>query len=571
MNVILLFMLLGALYTSYSIYCLVVNFHNARQINVPLVIIPVSPENPVWMLLGNRIVSMIEYLFGETHFTRFSRRGWVYYDKHRAALELGDHFAFVTPDKIWVYICNADTLNEVLHRRNDFPRPIELLAMLNVFGPNVSTVEGVEWQRQRKITSGPFNEQNSDLVWNESILQAQEVLTYWASQKSPIRDTTKHVRTLSLHVLSCAGFGKSYSFQKSSEPPKPGHMFNYRDALAHVLDHIMLILVFGPNLLRNRLLPKRLSSIGQATVDFKAYMTDMYNEEKGTTSDSRKEVANIMVSLVRATRQSDGVSSSKFEEPKAMEPAAGILSESEVYGNIFVYNFAGHDTTAITLSWTIYLLAAHPEVQDWLGEEINEYYNDGNAPTGGYIETFPKLKRCFAVLLEVLRLYNPLPGIIKSTGDTSQDLRVTNNKTITVPAHARVVLHTDAIHTHPMYWGSDSLEWRPQRWIACSSEKTPRIEDESLIVPPQGTYAPWSGGPRVCPGKKFGQVEFVAIMATFFKEHRVEPVPRDHESIQCARARTLAAVKDSGMILLLQMLKPETIGVRWTKKGSKCD
>ena len=70
----------------------------------------------------------------------------------------------------------------------------------------------------------------------------------------------------------------------------------------------------------------------------------------------------------------------------------------------------------------------------------------------------------------------------------------------------------------------------------------------------------------MCPGKKFGQVEFVAIMATLFGDYRVEPIPREHESIQCSRARTLAAVKDSGMILLLQMLRPERIGVRWVKK-----
>ena len=79
------------------------------------------------MLLGNHVASLIRYTFGETHFTRFSIRGWVYYDKLRAALELGDHFAFVTPDKIWFYVYNADTLNEVIHRRNDFPRPLELL------------------------------------------------------------------------------------------------------------------------------------------------------------------------------------------------------------------------------------------------------------------------------------------------------------------------------------------------------------------------------------------------------------------------------------------------------------
>ena len=73
----------------------------------------------------------------------------------------------------------------------------------------------------------------------------------------------------------------------------------------------------------------------------------------------------------------------------------------------------------------------------------------------------------------------------------------------------------------------------------------------------------------MCPGKRFGQVEFVAIMATLFRKYRVEPVPREDESIQCARARTLAAVKDSDMILLLQMLKLEKIGLRWVKSGSK--
>ena len=73
----------------------------------------------------------------------------------------------------------------------------------------------------------------------------------------------------------------------------------------------------------------------------------------------------------------------------------------------------------------------------------------------------------------------------------------------------------------------------------------------------------------MCPGKKFGQVEFVAIMATLFRENRVEPVPHANESMECARARTLVTVKDSGMILLLQMLKPERIGLRWVRRGSK--
>lgn len=66
-----------------------------------------------------------------------------------------------------------------------------------------------------------------------------------------------------------------------------------------------------------------------------------------------------------------------------------------------------------------------------------------------------------------------------------------------------------------------------------------------------------------------GQVEFMAVLAALFSEHRVEQVPHQGESMQNARARPLAAVKASGMILLRQMLMPERIGVRWARKGRK--
>ena len=128
--------LLGGLYILYGIYCLAVNVRNARKIGVPLVIIPISQENPFWMLFGNRIASVIEKVFGESHFTRFSIRGWVYYDKNRAALDFGEHFVIVDPGKIWFYVCNAESLNEVIRRRNDFRRPLEML------GQGFFTVDG---------------------------------------------------------------------------------------------------------------------------------------------------------------------------------------------------------------------------------------------------------------------------------------------------------------------------------------------------------------------------------------------------------------------------------------------
>ena len=85
-------------------------------------------------------------------------------------------------------------------------------------------------------------------------------------------------------------------------------------------------------------------------------------------------------------------------------PERGGLTEDEIYGNIFVYNFAGHDTMAITMNWAIYLLAANPQVQDWIGEEIQAVLPNTNKETWDYFDTYPKLKRVFAVMVSRLLL-----------------------------------------------------------------------------------------------------------------------------------------------------------------------
>jgi cytochrome P450 len=126
------------------------------------------------------------------------------------------------------------------------------------------------------------------------------------------------------------------------------------------------------------------------------------------------------------------------------------------------------------------------------------------------------------------------------------------------------------MHTHPKFWGSDSLNWRPQRWILLSESSASAqrpLEHEYLRTPPRGAYVPWSDGARVCPGKKFGQVEFVASMVSLFRKHRVEVVPESGESVEMARQRVLGVVLDSRVTLLLQMRRPESVALRWVERA----
>ena len=143
-----------------------------------------------------------------------------------------------------------------------------------------------------------------------------------------------------------------------------------------------------------------------------------------------------------------------------------------------------------------------------------------------------------------------------------------------IPPQTLVVPSLMALHTHPRYWGHDSLVWRPSRWIVTSSRKGPDLrndsktafEEEELLVPIKGSYIPWSEGAANCPGKKFAQVEFVAAMTSLFKDHRVQPLTKRGETLEQARRPVLDVVADSAVNLLLEMQDPGSVALRWTRR-----
>ena len=123
-----LLLFLPTAWVLYSWYCLLINYLLARKIGVPLVVIPISHENPLWMIVDKKIfIPLLECLpFGSGNFTRYNWRGWEFADKNKSHLDMGDVFVVVTPGRNWLYLCNAEALIDVFQRRVDFPRPLEI-------------------------------------------------------------------------------------------------------------------------------------------------------------------------------------------------------------------------------------------------------------------------------------------------------------------------------------------------------------------------------------------------------------------------------------------------------------
>ena len=163
--------------------------------------------------------------------------------------------------------------------------------------------------------------------------------------------------------------------------------------------------------------------------------------------------------------------------------------------------------------------------------------------------------------------------IAKSTGQEARRLDI-GDKEIIIPAGTMLIPSHVAVHTHPRYWGDDSLNWRPSRWLKAGNReldnKGAPSEEETLITPRKGSFIACSEGIRNCPGKKFSQVEFVAAMATLFYQWRVDPVPQEGEDMHMARKRIMKLVEEeTGQVLLLQMLRPERAVLKWTQRGAK--
>lgn len=142
------------------------------------------------------------------------------------------------------------------------------------------------------------------------------------------------------------------------------------------------------------------------------------------------------------------------------------------------------------------------------------------------------------------------------------------DKDLFIPQGVFASLNIYGVHSDPRWWGPDSLEWKPQRWIQID----PKTGRESINPTPAGfPFLGWNHGPRICPGKKFSQVEFVAIIATILRSYHVVPmqIQGKHKTPEQARDALLKVVEDSENSITPKMRRPGDAGIIFVKRGGQ--
>ncbi|KAH6907559.1 cytochrome P450 [Coprinopsis sp. MPI-PUGE-AT-0042] len=383
-------------------------------------------------------------------------------------------------------LADAAAIKEVTSSWIRFPKPLELYTPFSIFGDNILTTEGDAWRRYRKLTTPAFSTRTNKLVWAEATRVVAELFDdVWGEQKQIEMDHCLDLTLpIALFILGAAEFGKKISWRDDDSKPA-GHELTFKQALHYTSSELITkaitptwALGLTPRLRRARLAYKELGM----------YMKEMLQERKGAQHTDHHDLFSSLLA-------------SKIHDSKSEN-----LADDEIFGNMFLFLVAGHETTAHTLCFAFALLALHQEEQERLYQDLVSVLPNRRFPV---YDDIPLLSRSMAVFYETLRLFPPVTGILKvAAEDTTLTIgnQLGEKTTVPVPKGTRVTIDTAGLHYNPRYW-PDPEEFKPDRFL-----------DPDW---PRDAFLPFSAGPRVCIGRKFFETEGIAALTMIILRYKV--------------------------------------------------
>ncbi|HEU0222092.1 MAG TPA: cytochrome P450 [Paracoccaceae bacterium] len=176
------------------------------------------------------------------------------------------------------------------------------------------------------------------------------------------------------------------------------------------------------------------------------------------------------------------------------------MNPRELRDNLLAFIVAGHETTALALAWSLYLLAFDPAAQERARAEMLEALGDAQMAGTEHLERLPFTR---AVIEEAMRLYPPAAFLSRTAAgeDRLCGRLVGRGDTVMLPIYA--------LHRHRMWWEEPDA-FRPDRFLAGRPERF--------------TYLPFGDGPRICIGAGFAMMEAQIVLATLLRRFRFESV-----------------------------------------------
>jgi len=217
---------------------------------------------------------------------------------------------------------------------------------------------------------------------------------------------------------------------------------------------------------------------------------------------------------------------SMLVEASENEEAKFKMDDSELIGNVFIMLFAGHETTAHSLSATLGFLSVYTDLQEEIYQQIIAVVGYERDPVYG---DYAELNKVLAAFFEALRLFPSAYLMIREAFEDTV-LQVPNPhgedgvKTLHVPKGTEVIVDMIGVHYNPRYFENPE-EFRPSRWYDISNESE--------------AFTAFSIGPRTCIGRKFATTEAVSFLTMLLRDYKVEPLLKGNETEEQWKSRVL--------------------------------
>ncbi|MEQ1503451.1 MAG: cytochrome P450 [Myxococcota bacterium] len=370
-------------------------------------------------------------------------------------------------ESVWL-VSHPDGIEQVLLELRDVMHKDALTHGLSrLLGNGLLTAEDPLWKRQRKLAAPSFQPRH---LAGYAEVMVDAARTQLASISPGIRDVHADLTAATLEIVLRTLFGSDAG---------PGRSVGAEiDAFMHAFEQEVRSW--------RRMLPPWVPTAGRRRI-----------------RAARATIGDALGSIV-AARRASGVDGDDLlgRLLAARDDDGAPMSDEQLADEAVTLFLAGHETTALTLSYAAWLVAHHPEVQAAVVAELDAVLA-GAAPTLAHV---PQLRWVDAVIQEALRLYPPAWVIGRTP---TADVVVQGHP---IPRGAQILMAPWVVHRDPRWWREPD-RFRPERWLGDETRSLPRF-----------AWFPFGGGPRVCIGNHFAKLEAVLVLATWLQRLALEPV-----------------------------------------------
>ena len=389
----------------------------------------------------------------------------------RCSREYGDVVRLGFPGPPACLLSHPDHVEYVLVKNNkNFVRDKYTRAELGILGNGLLVNEGDSWRRHRRLAQPAFHRRRVEAFGETMVSFTERMLDGWRSGE--VRDVHAEAMRLTLEIVAKTLFDTDIS----REAEGVGRSLNA--IMARSSDQGSSVFV--------RMLPDSIPTPGNL-----AYRRAV------------RRLDGMVQALVEERRESGADTGDLLSMLLHAEDEGGEgMSDRQLRDEAMTIILAGHETTAIALSWTWYLLGKHPEAEARLWSELEEVLG-GRPPT---VEDLPRLRYADAVLKESMRLYPPAWAIGR---EAVGDCEIGGYH---VPAGTQLFISQYVIQRDGRFFDEPEA-FDPERWTDGRTEGLP-----------QYAYFPFGGGPRLCIGSGFAKMEAALLLATVAQRFKQEPV-----------------------------------------------